>query len=62
MLLLLQGFTATFQKTEFAVGEWQEQLHAPEPPFTPLTVPDLLELAWGPGQREAYEEAGGDGL
>ena len=62
LLCLLQGFTATFRKTEFAAGEWQEQLHAPEPPFTLLTVPDLLALAWGAGQREAYEAGGGDGL
>ena len=52
----LQGFTATFQKTVFAEGEWQEQLHAPEPPFTLLTVADLIPQE----HRGAYEEAGGD--
>lgn len=53
---LLQAFTATFQKTSFAEGEWQAQLHAPEPPFTLLSVADLIPEE----HRGAYEEAGGD--
>lgn len=51
----LQGFTATFQKTAFAAGEWQEQLLAPEPAFTLLSVADLLPEDKRPG----YEAAGG---
>ncbi|KAI3430442.1 hypothetical protein D9Q98_005037 [Chlorella vulgaris] len=50
------GFTATFQKTSFAPGEWQAQLLAPEPPFVTLSVADLLPE----GQRGAYEAAGGE--
>jgi hypothetical protein len=52
----MQGFTATFQKTSFAPGEWQAQLLAPEPPFVTLSVADLLPE----GQRGAYEAAGGE--
>lgn len=51
-----QGFKATFQRTDFAPGEWQEQLHAPEPPFTMLSVADLVP----PDQRAAYAAAGGE--
>ncbi|PRW32899.1 L-aminoadipate-semialdehyde dehydrogenase-phosphopantetheinyl transferase-like [Chlorella sorokiniana] len=50
------GFKATFQKTAFAPGEWQEQLHAPEPPFTMLSVGDLVPQ----DQRAAYAAAGGE--
>lgn len=51
-----QGFTATFRKTTFASGEWQEELHAPEPPFTILSVADLVPQ----DQRVAYAAAGGE--
>ena len=55
---LLQGFKATFQRTAFSEEEWQRELEAPEPPFTLLTVADLLT----PDQRAAYEAAGGEVL
>lgn len=51
-----QGFKATFQKTTFASGEWQEELHATEPPFTMLSVADLVPQ----DQRAAYVAAGGE--
>ena len=51
-----QGFTATFKKTEFGPGEWQEQLAAPEPAFSMLGVADLVP----PEQRSAYAAAGGE--
>ncbi|PSC73182.1 L-aminoadipate-semialdehyde dehydrogenase-phosphopantetheinyl transferase-like [Micractinium conductrix] len=50
------GFTATFKKTEFGPGEWQEQLAAPEPAFSMLGVADLVP----PEQRSAYAAAGGE--
>lgn len=55
---MAQGFKATFQKTSFTDQEWREALAAPEPPFTLLSVADLVP----PGQREAYAAAGGDML
>lgn len=53
---LPQGFKATFQKTAFAAGEWQQQLQAPEPAFTMLSVADLLPE----DRRAGYEAVGGD--
>ena len=51
-----QGFRATFQRPELSEAELAAAVGAPEPPFTLLTVADLLPAEL----REGYAAAGGE--
>ena len=52
----LQGFKGTFQRNPVPEQQPLGALAAPEPPFTLLTVADLLPAE----MRPAYAAAGGD--
>ena len=35
-------FTATFQRRDFSLEEWERELAAPSPPFVPVSIADML--------------------
>jgi 4'-phosphopantetheinyl transferase len=52
------GFRATLARPELGAAELAAELAAPEPPFSMLTIGDLVPLAL----RAAFEATGGDAL
>ena len=49
-------FSATWRRVDFTDEEWAEAVDAPSPPFSTITVSDLVPEHL----RGDFEEAGGD--